>query len=1122
MKNSGFAHLHLHTTYSQLDGYGTPDEYAKRAKKMGFKYLACTDHGNIDALIKFQNACNENDIKPILGCEAYIVNEWKKEKKRGHITLWVKNKKGFRNLCNLLSIANIDGFYYKPRLNFNTLWKYRKGLVIGTACLQSFINLEGGREFFARLCDDMNGDIYAEVMPHNDNTQIKFNRKVIRFAKKYGAKIIATNDCHYIKKADSKVQEVMLAIQRKDTWNNPNRWRFNITGLHLRGADEMRRALDKIGFYKEEYLSNTIEVAEKCSEFRIPKLDIKLPRVPGLEKVSEKEYIWSLCVNSFKSKFSEPITKYPVYRDRLKMEFDLITKKNFERYFLIVWELCEWCRKNGILVGPGRGSVGGSLIAYLLKITSVDPIKHGLIFDRFINNDRIDYPDIDLDFEDIKIHLVKEHLEDLYGEGNVAGVSSFNRLQAKAAIQDVARVFEIPQAEAINFTKMIDDSDGDGSAAKIQMAIDEHESAAEFAHANEDVIKYAKKLVGQVRNYGQHAAALVISMRNIAKSGRCNLIERKGVRLINWEKDDTEYVGLMKLDALSIKLLSILSHALKLIKENHAKDIDLEKLNLDDKKVIRAIASGNNTGVFQLNTWAMTSLIKDMKVTEFSHIVDSLSLVRPGPMESGMTEEYIKRQRTNKWRRMHDVYEEVTKDTYGLLVFQEQVMAVIHKVAGLPYSTADKIRKVIGKKRDVKEFEKYEETFKKGCRKTGYLSSEEANDFWDGLQKWARYGFNRAHSVEYAILGYWCAWLKYYFPTEFICASLTFGAKGKKPELIEEAYRLGLTVQLPKVGISHATEWKSNNGRLSIPFIEVKGIGPAKANEAARSPSPEKKKTKLKFVTMANNTNIKHKGSLGELLDSFGAYTLGENTIDNDIKKLFDFRIVDNPKIEYEKLYKLFDTIRIDKLDDILSGETAVLKSLSGAAKEVSFKGHKKLMRCGQFCDLIDECSAPVPPSPGKYNIAIVGEAPGLEEDKKGKGFVGRSGDEVWKALKKYDRSLFHVTNVAKCFPKKTHKPSTAQIDMCGCTYLKKELEQIKPILVLAFGNTPLEFFTGKKSGVMNMSGQTTWSEEYGCFIAWCLHPAAALYNPDNRHYFIAGMRNFKRLCKIFLAGHKI
>jgi DNA polymerase-3 subunit alpha len=1131
MNKEDFCHLHLHSEYSQLDGFGSASKYAEKAVANGQKFLACTDHGNIDGLIKFQKACDQAGIKPILGCEGYLVNEWKKKAVRGHVSLWIKNNTGFRNLCKMLTIANLEGYHYKPRIDFKTLMKYRRGLVIGTACVMSFINVEGGIDFFHKLHKRMKDDLYLELMPHDIKIQAEHNKRILKLAKETRVKVIVTNDCHYIDRSDWKVHDVLLAIQRKVTWNDPKRWSFGFHGLHLRKTNEMIRAMKAVGIYNEKFLINTLEIAEKCSDYRIPKRDIKLPHVPGIDPDKENKTLWQLCVDGYRDRFHRSVSHNTEYKERLKMEYDLIVEKKFTRYFLIVWELCSWCKKQGILIGPGRGSVGGSLMAYLLGITSVDPIKHNLIFDRFINKDRIDYPDIDIDFEDTKRHLIKEHLEELYGEGNISGVSSFNRMKAKAAVKDVARVFEVSEGEANSFTKMIDDKFPGTEAEKIQNAIDEYQVCQEFAENYPRIIKYAKQLAGQVKNYGKHAAAIIVSMQEIGKSGRCVLIDTKKGRNINWEKDDTEFVGLMKLDSLGLKLLSILSHAIELIKQNHNKNIELDLLELENPQVLKEISEGNTVGAFQINTWAMTNLIKDMGVEEFNHIAHAISLVRPGPTESGMTDNYIKRKRGEHWDKMHHVYEELTSDTYGLLVFQEQIMAVINKVAGLPYETADKIRKIIGKKRDAKEFKKFERKFMRGCRKTKIFSEREATQFWAGLQKWSRYGFNRAHAVEYAILGMWCMWIKHYYPTEFICASLTFGAKEKKREIVEEAYRLGLVMRLPKIGISHATKWVARDNMLFIPFKEVGGLGPVKAVEAARGGGIKDDDPGItKFFNKENKMKVKkikrHPGDLGKKLDAIKAYDPTDTTITEEMREYFDFRVVSNPKENYKNLYNLFGgSIRLDRLDNTLNGETKELKKLGGnAVKRRRFKkyGYYELQSC-TACKLRNECHRPVMPSPGKYNIVLAGEAPGPKEDQFGWGFYEEApaGGLLWGDInrKGYERSLFHVTNINKCYPSKSRKPNSKQIQECTSRYLNDELKQIKPVLILAFGNTSLQFFEGIKSGITGMSGRTTWNEKYGCWIAWCLHPAATFHNPDNKSFYIAGMKNFFRLMRILAPG---
>lgn len=1127
MNKLDFAHLHLHGIYSQLDGMGQYKDYVAKAKEFGFKYLACTEHGNIDGLIRFQKACKEQGIIPLLGCEGYIVKEWDKESPRGHICLWIKNLKGFKNLCKILTAANLEGFYYKPRIDFKTLLKYHEDLVIGTACILSFAKVcQDGLKFFQDLHDIKKNDLYCEIMPHNTEEQIEHNQFITKLAKKNDIKIIGTNDCHYVNRKDWKAHEVLLAMQTKSKWNDPKRWKFNIKGYHLRSTDEMITELERIGFYKKEYLTNTIEIAEKCSDFTISKQDIELPHVPGIKSEDENKTLWNLCTEGYRNKFHRSISHNSIYHDRLKFEYDVIKEKNFTRYFLIIHELTSWCHKHEIPIGP-RGSVAGSLIAFLIDVTGVDPIKHNLIFDRFINRDRIDYPDIDIDFPDNKRHLIKGHLEEIYGKENIAGVSSFSRLKPRAAIQNVARVFDIAPSETNQFTKLIDEKQDDC----IDLTINEFIDAEDYARRYPKVIKYAKALQGTISNYGKHAAALIVSIEDIGKTGRCYLMERNKTRLINWEKDDAEYVGLMKLDALGLSQLTIVDETLRLIKANHDTKVKLSVLDLEDKVILKNINDGNTIGVFQFNTWAMTRLVKEMGIEEFQHMSDAVALVRPGPYSSGMTEEYISRKHTGKWERKNDVYEDITKDTYGIICYQEQIMSVINKVAGLPYSTADTIRKIISKKRDKKEFEQYYKQFLDGCRKERLFSKQEAKEFWDALQSHARYSFNKAHSVSYALVAYWTAFLKHYYPTEYISASLTYGADNKKSELIEEAYRLGLTLRLPKVGISNPIKWVAKNHNLYVPFREVKGLGDKKSVEASQLPKGAKSEGIRRWSgSKHDKTLVKHKGKLGELLTSIGAYSKDDIDINDTVKSLFDFRIVLNPKSNYPKLYELFDyNIKLEELDNALNGENEALKRLNKklivkssfeASPQASYAKEEfsGLSRCNQ-CSLIDECTRPVMPSKGKYNIIISGEAPGKQEDKYGRGFHedAQAGKLLWGKINKkgYNREQFHVTNVCKCWPSRSKTPNAKQIEACTKAWYGKEIVQIKPIIILAFGNTNRQFFEEKNSGITSISGKTTWNENYGCWVCWCVHPASVLHNPDNKMYFKLGMKNFFRMLKL-------
>lgn len=1115
MDKIDFCHCHNHGVNSMLDGMISHKDYAKRSRELGFKYIALTDHGNFDGLIKFQQACKNEDIIPISGIEGYLCKEYTKESPRGHICLWIKNQKGFKNLTRIVTISNTKGFYYKPRIDYKTLLKYHEGLIIGSACVLSFIKAcNDGKKFFYDLVDLKKDDLYLEVMPHNMEIQIKHNKLIKKLSKKTNTKIIITQDTHYLNKKDWKAHEVLLAMQRKAKWSDPKRWKFPIKGFHLRSTEEMIKAAKKIDCYDPKYFTNTIEIAEKCKGFCIPKQDIELPNVPGIDPKKESETLWKLCCDGYRDIYKRNIDKDSVYHDRLKFEFEVIKSKNFIRYFLIVWELCNWCKKNDIPIGP-RGSVGGSLIARCLKITSVDPIEHELIFDRFINKERQDWPDIDMDFPDNKRHLIKEHLEQIYGSNNIAHISSFARLKPRAAVQGVARVFEIPNLETNNFTKLIDDKQEN----PIDLAIEEHQEAKEYVEKYPKVIKYAKLLENNISHYSSHAAGLIVSLTDLEKSGRCSLMERKDIKLINWEKDDAEYVGLMKLDALGLKELTIISETVNLIKNNHNKKIILEDIDIHNEKILNDISIGNTTGIFQFNTWGITNLCKQMGIEKFKHMSDAIALYRPGPLNSGMTDEYIQRKNGKKWERKNKIYDKIVEDTYGIIVYQEQIMEVINKIGGLPYSTADLIRKIISKKRDKKEFEKYYKDFIKGCKKQGIFSKQEAIDFWEMLQAHARYSFNRSHSCCYALVAYWSAWLKTYYPTEFICCALTYSAKSKKKELIEEAYRLGLQLKLPKVNLSDPNTWVAKNNKLYIPFKEIKGIGPKKSIVASKSPEPE-----IKIRGRFSNKNIirtiKHKGSLGNLLDSIGAYDEDTNIeITDDIKKLFDFRIVLDPKTNYKRLYELFDyDIKPEELDPILNGNIPKrFKNKLNFIKKKRFKPFDDLNSCNQ-CELYEQCTRPVHASPGKYNIMIIGECAGKQEDLYGRGFYEKApaGKNVWRYINKfkYKREMFHISNICRCYPSKTRTPTKEQIEKCTSLWLTKEIKQIKPIVVLAFGNVNRQFWEGINTGITSISGKTIWHEKYNCWVCFCLHPASIIYNQDNILAYESGMKNFLKLCK--------
>lgn len=1114
MSKQKFCHLHLHDEYSKLDGYGTAEQYVSRAKELEFEYLALTNHGNIDGLIKFQKECDKQGIKPVLGCEIYIVPDPSKKvkgDKRGHATLLVKNQTGWENLCMMLTNANLNGFYYKPRVGFKDLLDKLEGLVIMTGCVESFLNLYGGIELFEDLIRD-GADIYLEVMPHDIPMQSEMNDICARLADKYGIGLVATNDCHYVEKDDSKVQDVLLAIGTKSKMSDERRFRFSFDGLHLRTMDEMTSAfMDQLVLTKKEIkeaLLNTVDIAKDCCDFRIKKQDIYLPVVPGYEDKNIEAFLITLAKDRLDILIdSEQKSLYKRYHERLMDEWQVIKEKRFVGYFMIVWELINWCKKTNIMTGPGRGSVGGSLLAYLLGITTVDPIKYDLLFSRFISEERIDYPDIDIDFEDRKRHLIREHLEELYGQSKIASISTFLTMKGRGAIRDTARVFDVPLESVDAFAKVIDSASQTNEGEKvIEVAARDTVEGQMFSKQYPEVVDMAIKLEGQVRGAGQHAAAIVVSADDLTKGTRGNLAVRSGMVVSNWDMEDSEFVGLMKLDVLGLNTLSILNETKRLVKENHNVDIDFASLEPTDKKIYKELAQGNTVGVFQINTWAGTKMCKEVEIDDFEMLSDVLALVRPGPSDSGMTQDYIDRHHGKKWKKKHKEYEKIVKDTYGIIIYQEQVMQVIHKIAGLPYATADKIRKIIGKKRDVREFAQYKDAFIQGCLAQKTFDENEAEEFWTALEAHANYSFNKSHSVEYAMISYWTAWCKVYYPTEFICASLSYGPESKKEELVKEAVRLGLKVVLPKIGKSDSEKWVVKDGALYVPFLEVKGVGEKGAAQCVSTNAKSSKKRVEAFFERDKPSSIT--GKLDRILKNIGAY--GTKATTGDLQAYFTFNISGlddgDSTTRYKRLYALVGD-RQESLDDLTS-LNFVAKRLGFIQKGVGYR-NMKLENC-TYCKLVDECTGPVLPSKGKYNVMICGEAPGKDEDDQGKGFVGRSGEALWAELDKYgyDRKLFHVTNIVKCYPRDTRTPNKCHIESCK-PWLMDEINNLRPRLILAFGNTSLKCLIGKESGIMDKSGKIEWVEDIGAWVVWSIHPSAVLHNPNNKQLLSDSIKKF-------------
>jgi len=885
-----FVNLHNHDEFSQLDGFGSAKAYAERAKFFNQTALASTNHGNVDGLIKHQKACLAVGIKPILGCELYVVpNPIVKEKgeHRGHMVVLVRNEAGWQGLCALLSRANIEGFYNRPRVGFD--WfeelppEQLHGMVILTGCIASFIWLPGGEDLFRWLA--LSAYIYLEVMPWPSKDQVEWNMRCVRLAQETGVNLVATNDTHYVLPEDSKAQEVLLAIQRKVKWDDPTRFKFDYEGLHLRSEREMMRAFYKHGSLLEPAyraaIERTVEVADLCN-FIIPKMKMNLPG----SNIDQEAQIGDMVSFGLRKRFNGGAGLSQEYSDRIAEEMLLIREKKFNSYFIIVADFCDWCRKNGITVGPGRGSVGGSLIAYLLGITDVDPIKYGLLFSRFISPDRNDYPDIDLDIDALRIGEARQYLEDKYGRNNVAGISTFTRMKARGVIRDVARVFDVPLKEVDEFAKSISQEKSDGL---IKMAA-ESKTGRSFANKYGAVVEMAQKLEGQVRGSGQHPAAIVISSDSLLDSGRCVVKNIDETRVINWDMEDSEHVGLMKLDALKLETLTIIKECLLHISDGIPESLDLNTLPMDDQEVFNDLSRGETSGVFQLSGYACKKICVEMGIGKFDDIVAIIALARPGPMQSGMTPDYIQRKKTGRWEKTHcQEYNDIVKNTFGVLVYQEQVMRVFTDVAGMTASLADKIRKVIGKKRDAAEFEPFRVQFIEGCKKQKTFTGQEAEEFWHGLLEWAQYGFNLSHSVEYGIISYRTAWLKHHYPMEYLAAFLTYGTEDQKVDLLKEvSRRVEIKLVTPKIKYSDAHVWRIHGAHLYMPFNSIKGIGEKDAEKCLLiKPVAQSNGVLAGFFNLPKPETKRELSKLQQLLEEVKAFDVDVDSAPLDMGKYF-------------------------------------------------------------------------------------------------------------------------------------------------------------------------------------------------------------------------------------------
>ncbi len=840
-----FVHLHTHSTYSFTDGYGLPEQYIKQAVELKQSALGVTDHGNISVHHKWYNKCNEAGIKPILGCEMYIVANKDEvlEKGYNHITVLVKNAVGYRNLMKLVTKAWCEQYYYKPRITFDDLFEHQEGLIVLSGCLSSpFMKAlkDNNRDLAWQLFEEFNkkiDDFYIELQPiHFPEGKPAYERLISLYNKelrKQGYKWVATNDCHYVKKEQAKLQEVLLCVQTNTPISEPDHWKFDQEDFYLKTRMEMEASLE-VCFPGNDFtdaLDNSVKIAESVL-FEFPRAEpIKFPH----PEEKKKEFLRRACnegmvkrglSNAEGSMFTED-EEQKKYRVRLEYELDLIEKKGFVDYFLVIADLINWAKQNGILVGPARGSAAGSLACYALAITEVEPIKYGLIFERFIDINRADLPDIDIDFEDVRREEVKTYLQDKYGVDKVGTLPTFAAFKGKSALDDVGRVFKIP-FKVIDQVKnaIVERSGGDSRAS---FTLQDTFDSTVFDYPRQAIkeypeLHYAIDLEGQLRQMGQHAAGVVISNEPITDF--CALYKVKDSLVTSLDYKDITEIGLLKIDILGLNTLSVVSEALRTIKLRHKRDIDIYNLPLDDKKTYKGFCDGKLFGVFQFDGQAVNQVCRQIMPKEFEALSAISALARPGPLNSGNTTEYIMRRNgKSKVSYVHPIMEGITGDSYGIVIYQEQVMRIMREIGDMSWEDTSSIRKMMSRSLGVEAFNKFKERFMPGALKHG-LSEQVASRIWEEMCHYGSWSFNKSHSVSYSIISYWTMWLKVHYPIEFYGAILALTKNDdKKKKILKEYKREGLKILPIDINLSKEHFVIEKEG-LRIGFENVKGIGP--------------------------------------------------------------------------------------------------------------------------------------------------------------------------------------------------------------------------------------------------------------------------------------------------------
>ncbi|MBN1866225.1 DNA polymerase III subunit alpha [Candidatus Sumerlaeota bacterium] len=831
MSDPPFVHLHVHTQYSLLDGATRLDPLFERVREMGMDSVALTDHGNLFGALAFYQAAQGTDVRPIVGCEVYVSPTDRHDRTspearrtRQHLVLLAKDLQGYRNLCYLVSKGYLEGFYYNPRIDKDLLAERHEGLIGLSGCLSGVVSdflCEGRTKDAERAADDyaqiLGPDhFYIELMDHGLPDQKRVNPQLIEIAKKTGLPLVATNDVHYLNREDAKAQDILLAIGTGKTLEEQGRLKFECDEFFLKSPLEMQKIFGEV----EGAIENTVRIAERC------RADIRLrqnllPEFTPPDGKTPEAYLRELVVEGIRWRYGD-VTD--ALMERADFEIDIISKTGFVGYFLVVWDFIHYARQNGIAVGPGRGSGVSSVVAYTLGITDLDPLEHRLLFDRFLNLDRVSAPDFDIDFCPLRREEVVRYVRDKYGADNVANIITFGTLKAKAAVRDAGRVTNVPLNVVDRVAKMIPD----GPKVTMRKALEESHDLKELYSSDPQIqalIDRATTIEGAIRQPGMHAAGVVISREPLIETLPLYQQSGKGEILTQYNMIEVEQIGLLKIDFLGLKNLTIIEDCIAMVRENHGVEVEWPKIGFHDDKTYELLQRGDGFGIFQVESSGMREMLRRALPSSFSDVTALIALFRPGPMQS--MDSFINRKLGREpIEYPHPDLEEVLKETYGLIVYQEQVMQAAQILGGFTLGQADVLRAAMGKK-NMEKMLKMREAFEEGCARKG-IEAELTARIFEQMRQFSEYGFNKSHAAAYAALTFRTAYLKAHYPAEFMAALLTNevrgGASDKLGVYIGVAREMGLQVLPPDINLSESM-FTVVEGHVRFGLAAIKNVG---------------------------------------------------------------------------------------------------------------------------------------------------------------------------------------------------------------------------------------------------------------------------------------------------------